>query len=151
MSIQRTTTLHLIMPCMSCMCDTIELWLPQLVEHHLRLPDITGCISINAARCLEHSILCKKGRGSPLQIEKRESNIQNVNKHNSNASCCLMTPFSTFFFFFLVNPVWKYCQNITWQKCHSTSPCYDFKRHQTSLMALDIEWGLQDCYRQNCR
>ena len=27
MSIQRTTTLHLIMP---CMCDTIELWLPQL-------------------------------------------------------------------------------------------------------------------------
>ena len=27
MSIQRTTTLHLIMP---CMCDAIELWLPQL-------------------------------------------------------------------------------------------------------------------------
>ena len=33
MSIQRTTTLHLIMP---CMCDTIELWLPQLLLEYLR-------------------------------------------------------------------------------------------------------------------
>ena len=35
----------------------------------------------------------------------------------------LMTLFSQKF---LINPVWKNYQNISWKNCHSASPCYDF-------------------------
>ena len=54
----------------------------------------------------------------------KESNIQNVNKHMYKYEK-LSWSFLLLHFFsqkILVNPDRKYCQNITWKNCHSTSP-----------------------------
>ena len=64
-----------------------------------------------------------------LNIEQKNPFIQNVNKHVYNFG--KLSPAAELHFFsqmFLVNPDWKYFQNITWKNCHLTSPCYDFMK-----------------------
>ena len=60
------------------------------------LPDITGRISTDAARCLKCLISCQSCHGS-LHIEQRNPFIQNVNKHSTILKNCLLLLNDTFF------------------------------------------------------
>ena len=99
-----------------CTCSSTTFQLIK-IDFDIGLLDITGRhISTNVARRCEHPISRLRCPGS-LLIEQKNLFIQNVNKHMYSLE--KLSPATKWHIFsqkFLVNPDWKYYQNITWKK-----------------------------------
>ena len=71
--------------------------------------------------------------------------LGSLNIEQKTDICCWIT-------IFLVNPDWKYLQNIACKNCHFSSPCSAFMvwGHHTLLMHLAIECSVFGRYPQDC-